>query len=81
MIQTIHDERRQQQLLTQREVAELAGCSVGRLQCHTRKGMLDLPSQRLGSRFFYSETQAREIKAYFRNRQRWDRINEHEDCG
>jgi len=74
MIQTLHDERRQQHLLTQCEVANFAGCSVGRLQNHTRKGKLELPSQRLGSRFYYTEKQAKDIKEYFNCQQRWQRI-------
>lgn len=77
-MKTIHDERRRRKLLTQREVAELAGCSVGRLQNHTQIAGLELPGQRLGSRFFYTEAQAKEIKHYFKSRQRWDRITKHE---
>jgi hypothetical protein len=73
MIRTLHDERRRQHLLTQTEVAKIAGCSVGRLQNHTRKGHLELPSQRLGSRFYYNERQAKEIKTYFECHQRWER--------
>ncbi len=74
MIQTLHDERRRQRLLTQCEVAALAGCSVGRLQGHTRKGLIELPKQRLGSKFYYTETQAKEIKNYFEGRKRWGRL-------
>jgi hypothetical protein len=74
MIQTLHDERRKQRLLTQCEIAAIAGCSVGRLQGHTRRGLIDLPQQRLGSKFFYSEAQAKEIKNYFESHKRWERL-------
>jgi hypothetical protein len=74
MIQTLHDERRRQRLLTQCEVAQLAECSVGRLQGHTRRGLIDLPKQRLGSKFYYTEGQANEIKKYFKGRKRWERL-------
>ena len=74
MIQTLHDERRKQRLLTQGEVAAIAGCSVGRLQGHTRRGLIELPKQRLGSKFFYSEGQAKEIKKYFKSRKLWERL-------
>ena len=40
------------------------GCSVGRLQGHTRRGLIDVPKQRLGSKFYYSEEQAEEIKVF-----------------
>ena len=74
MIETQHDERRRQRLLTQCEVAALAACSVGRLQNHTRRGCIEPPSQRLGSKFFYTQEQAKEIKKYFKSRERWQRI-------
>ena len=74
MIQTQHDEKRRLGLLTQCEVAEIAGCSVGRLQGHTRRGLIELPKQRLGSKFYYSEEQAEQIKRYFESRKLWQRL-------
>ena len=74
MIETLHDERRKQRLLTQVEVAAIAGCSVGRLQGHTRRGLIELPKQRLGSKFFYTEGQAKEIEKYFKSRTLWERL-------
>jgi len=71
MIHTQHDERRKRNLLTQREVCEIAGCSPGRLQYHTRHGQIDPPERRLHSRFFYTEEQARKIAAYFKGRAKW----------
>ena len=74
MLYTLHDERRKQRLLTQCEVAAFAGCSVGRLQNHTRHGLIELPKQQLGSKFYYTESQAKEIKNYFESRTLWQRL-------
>ena len=74
MIQTLHDERRQRGLLTQNEVAAIAGCSVGRLQGHTRRGLVEMPNQRLASKFYYSEEQAEQIKRYFKSHKLWERL-------
>ena len=78
MIDTQHDERRRRKLLTQREVAEQVGCSVGRLQFHTRCGKVELPGERLGSKFYYTQMQAKDIGRYFKNRERWQRVDGHD---
>jgi hypothetical protein len=75
MIQTEHDERRKRKLMTQQEVAEIAGCSVGRLQYHVNHGLLERPKGRLRSRYYYTEAQAAAIAKYFESRNGWERVN------
>jgi hypothetical protein len=74
MITTEHDERRKRRLMTQREVAEIAGCSVGRLQYHVTHRLVERPNGRLRSRYYYTETQAQAIADYFKNRKRWQQV-------
>ena len=73
MIKTQHDKRRQQGLLTQREVCELAGVSPGSLQYHLRHGWIEAPTAQLDARLYYSEPQAKRIAMYFADRKRWQR--------
>ena len=73
MIETQHDERRKQKLLTQREVCQMAGCSAGSLQYHLRHGWIEQPAARLHARFYFTKTQAERIAAYLGDRKRWQR--------
>ena len=70
-MQQQYEERKRLGLLTQTEVCELANCSPGRLQYHTRHGWIDPPQARLYSRFYYSDEQAEQIVQYFKGRKRW----------
>jgi hypothetical protein len=72
-MQKEYEERRRLGLMTQSEVCEMADCSPGRLQYHTRHGWVGPPSERLFSRFYYGAQQAREIAQYFKARKRWER--------
>jgi hypothetical protein len=65
---------RKKRLLTQVEVCEIADCSTGRLQYHTRRGLIAAPDASLGSRLFYSQVAARQVANYFAARQPWGRI-------
>ena len=73
MISNLQDIRRKRRLLTQQEVCEIAGCSAGRLQYHTKKGAIEPPNALHGSRLYYSETAARQIAQYFNGRDPWQR--------
>jgi len=68
-----YEERKRLGLLTQAEVCELAGCSPGRLQYHSRHGCIDPPNARLYSRFYYSQEEADRIVQYFKGRKRWEK--------
>ena len=81
MIATQHDERRRRGLLTQQEVCDLADCTHGRLQYHARRGWIEAPDSRLGSRVFYSENLARRIADYFRSRTLWERRTRKDEDG
>jgi hypothetical protein len=79
MIHNQHDERRNRGLLTQAEICEHAKCSAGRLQYHTRRGLIAEPKGRLHSRYYYTPEQAQQIRAYFAGRKPWQRVEEVQD--